>query len=130
LQNFPGHLLLEYPDIDMQNMNIEDARFDVLHSDTLEHIRDPHKALSECWRILKPGGACIYTIPIIVERLTRTRTELKKSFHGAKGETDESLRVWTEFGSDAWIHPMQAGFSRVEIFCLEMLAAFAFTCWR
>ena len=131
LQDLPGHLLLEYPNIDMQNIGIEDSRFDiVLHSDTLEHIPDPHLGLSECRRILKPGGACIYTIPMVVERLTRPRVGLKKSYHGSDGETDESLLVWTEFGSDAWLYPIRAGFRKIEIFCLENPSAFAFTCIR
>ena len=34
----------------------------VLHSDTLKHVFDIDRALTEIWRILKPGGASIFSI--------------------------------------------------------------------
>jgi SAM-dependent methyltransferase len=31
----------------------------------LEHLEEPSRALDECWRVLKPGGTAIYSIPFI-----------------------------------------------------------------
>ena len=44
----------------------------VVHSDTLEHVPDPVRALQECRRVLRPLGACCFTVPIVVGRLTRS----------------------------------------------------------
>lgn len=92
---------------DIQNLSYPNDSFNfVLHSETLEHVPDPKKALEECNRILKPGGWCIFTIPILWNRNTVSRIELKngklyhkktKSYHGGG---NEDCIVWREFGGD------------------------------
>lgn len=48
----------------LEKMTFEDASFDlVITQDVFEHILNPDKAFSEIARILKPGGAHIFTIP-------------------------------------------------------------------
>lgn len=92
---------------DIQNLKYKDNSFDlVLHSEVLEHVNDPQKALTECLRVLKKGGICIFTVPVIMNRVSRRRAKLvgnktvhrlKPSFHGS-GESD-NLVFW-EFGGD------------------------------
>jgi SAM-dependent methyltransferase len=92
---------------DIQKLSYDDNSFDiVLHSETLEHIPNPGKALSECNRILKPNGWCFFTVPVIwnretVERIVSTQEGLKfkksKSYHGGG---KEDCIVWNEFGYD------------------------------
>jgi SAM-dependent methyltransferase len=54
-----GHHLAIYPDADMMRLPFAAASFDlVLHSDTLEHVESPVAGLSECRRVLTPGGVC------------------------------------------------------------------------
>lgn len=54
-----------------RNENLEaqtfpDASFDlVITQDVMEHIYDPSKAFAEIARTLKPGGAHVFTVPII-----------------------------------------------------------------
>ena len=73
LARLPRHRLANYPDLDMQAMPYPDESFDlVVHSDTLEHVPDRSRALSECRRVLRPTGALCFTVPIIVGRLTRS----------------------------------------------------------
>lgn len=69
-----------YPDIDhgelhpeykiqcqnLEDLTFEDASFDLfITQDVMEHVFDPEKAFSEIARVLKPGGAHIFTVPII-----------------------------------------------------------------
>ncbi|MEQ6341789.1 MAG: methyltransferase domain-containing protein [Gammaproteobacteria bacterium] len=44
----------------------EDSSFDsALCSAVLEHLEEPEQALRECYRVLKPGGVAIYSVPFI-----------------------------------------------------------------
>jgi len=120
LKQMPMHKLVEYPNCDMLNLDIADEIFDlVIHSDTLEHVSDPVRGLSECRRVLRANGICIFTIPIIVDRVTRSRNGLPPSYHGQVNVDPSDQRVCTEFGVDAWKFVIKAGFSSCEIFRLN-----------
>lgn len=128
LQRMPGHHFGAYPELDMQAMGFADGSFDlVVHSDTLEHVPNPIRALAECRRVLKPGGALCFTIPVIVGRLTRSRAGLPLSHHGNSGTEAADWAVQTEFGADAWCHVLRAGFDRVQITAQEYPAGLAMT---
>jgi SAM-dependent methyltransferase len=123
-RKLPSHRLIEYPQFDMQNLDIESESVDlVVHSDTLEHVPNPERALSECGRVLRSNGKCIFTVPIIVDRLTRSRAGLVPSYHGQSGVPAGDQVVCTEFGSDVWQIVLKAGFSSCEFFSLEYPAA-------
>lgn len=120
----PLHRLVEYPQFDMMNLDIESERFDlVVHSDTLEHVPNPERALAECRRVLRSDGKCIFTVPIIVDRMTRSRAGLAQSYHGQSGVLADDQAVCTEFGVDIWKTVLKAGFCSCEIFSLEYPAA-------
>jgi SAM-dependent methyltransferase len=126
LRQLPGHLLRRYPDIDMTDLPFADGAFDlVVHSDTLEHVPRPVRGLAECRRVLAPGGACAFTVPMIVDRLTASRDGLPPSYHGDPTNPVDCL-VHTEYGADAWRHVVLAGFSECRIFSLDYPAAQAF----
>ena len=55
------------------------ATTSVVHSDTLEHVPHPAHGLTECRRVLKPGGFCTFTVPMVVDRLTLSREGLPQS---------------------------------------------------
>jgi SAM-dependent methyltransferase len=82
----------------------------VVHSDTLEHVEDPARALRECFRVLAPGGACVFTVPVIVGRLTRSRRGLSASYHGDQNCREPDFLVHTEFGADVWSAVLATGF--------------------
>lgn len=126
LSHLPGHSLSAYPDVDMMALPFESLSFDVVcHSDTLEHIPDPVAGLSECYRILKPGGLLAFTVPMIVDRLTRSRHNLPSSYHGNSEGGREDFLVHTEYGSDAWKQVIQGGFQECRFIVLEYPAALA-----
>ena len=56
---------------DVRNENLEDLTysdntFDLLiTSDVMEHVYDPDKAFNEIHRVLKPGGAHIFSVPLV-----------------------------------------------------------------
>jgi len=119
LNKIGGHQLSTYPETDLMNMRYSDNTYDfVIHSDTLEHILDPIKALSECYRILKPDGFCVFTVPIIVDRLTRTRHNLSDSYHGDELHQTSDLLVYSEYGADVWKQVIMAGFTECRIYSL------------
>lgn len=116
LSILPGHRLVRYPEYDMMALPLESGSFDVVvHSDTLEHVPDPMRGLQECRRVLRPGGACIFTVPVVLGRLTRGRKGLPLSVHGSEGSTDSSLTVHTEFGVDVWCLVFESGFDECRI---------------
>lgn len=124
LEKLPAHKLIEYPQFDMSDLKIESESTDlVVHSDTLEHIPNPERALSECRRVLRDNGRCIFTVPIIVDRMSRCRSGLSPSYHGQSGINADDQLVCTEFGADMWKFVVGAGFSSCEIFSYEYPAA-------
>jgi SAM-dependent methyltransferase len=115
LARLKGHTLVSYPDFDITQLALPSEAYDlVIHSDTLEHVPDPQRALEECCRVLAAGGCLIFTIPMILGRLTRDRRGLEPSFHGSVGCRDAQMLVYTEFGADAWSLVLRSGFSRCE----------------
>ncbi len=126
LRRNPGHVFGAYPEVDMHALPYPAAAFDlVVHSDTLEHVPNPIHALSECRRVLRPGGALCYTVPMVVGRMSADCAGMPPTYHGGPNTSREDYRVMTEFGADAWAYPMRAGFSRVEMVSLEYPTAIA-----
>jgi len=126
LTALPHHILVRYPEAEIHRLPFPVGSFDlVCHSDTLEHVDDPIGALRECRRVLAPGGALAYTIPIVVGRLSRNREGLPASYHGTRGQEADDLLVRTEYGADAWREPIEAGFSECRIVALAPPAAHA-----
>ncbi|MFA6215757.1 MAG: class I SAM-dependent methyltransferase [Patescibacteria group bacterium] len=56
------------PDIlgDIRNMPLSDSSIDaVICRAVLEHVDDPFKAVAEIYRVLKPGGRCLVSLPFL-----------------------------------------------------------------
>jgi SAM-dependent methyltransferase len=127
LSKLPKHRLAKYPAVDMMRMPFANMSYDlVVHSDTLEHVHQPIVALAECYRVLAPGGFCVFTIPVIVDRMTRSRVGLAPSYHGDVTERSPDFMVQTEYGADAWQHLILAGFKDCRIITPEFPSALAF----
>lgn len=95
---------------DLQELTFEDDSFDlVVTSDIFEHISDPFRAFSEIFRVLRKGGAHIFTVPLQypLKRSSVRRVEMRNGhevlllpphYHG-DGKGGKSL-VYTDFGED------------------------------
>jgi len=131
LQSLRNHTLIEYPEIDIQNLQSFRSGWDlVITSDTLEHVPDPTLALSEIYRILRPGGAKIFTTPFVLSRLSKSRRGEVDSYHGDPMIKSPDYLVHWEFGADLWKFPYAAGFSRVEILSLCFPNGVALTAFK
>ncbi len=131
LSRLRRYTFVSYPEVDMHRLPFADQSFDlVTHSDTLEHVKDPVHALTECRRVLQPGGFLAYTVPAIVGRMSRDRVGLAPSYHGNSQDRANDMLVHTEFGADFWTYPLQAGFGLVSLVSLEFPASVALLCER
>ena len=102
-----------------------DASLDLLvHNDVLEHVADTERALAECRRVLRPGGACVFGVPFFPLR----ETTLVRGRHRADGSLEhleppeyhgdglraEGIYTYYHFGIDLMAKCRKAGFRRVE----------------
>ena len=68
----PGedHPILKFRNENIEEMSFADESFDLFISqDVMEHIFNPSRAFREISRVLKPGGAHIFTVPIVNKSL-------------------------------------------------------------
>ncbi|GAC1337441.1 MAG: class I SAM-dependent methyltransferase [Isosphaeraceae bacterium] len=119
----PGSIIDGVRVEDLTALTFLDESFDlILTSETLEHVADLSKALSELHRVLAPGGLHIFTIPILPSQsktFARKRIDSDGNainlaapiFHPGG---DIGYPVFTEFGLDAPEIFERAGF-HVEI---------------
>ncbi|MEI6207760.1 MAG: methyltransferase domain-containing protein [Desulfuromonadales bacterium] len=62
---------------DVSRLTFEDDSFDVVVTeDVLEHVRKSDNAFTEIYRVLKPGGCHVFTIPFFFDKKTLYRVEV------------------------------------------------------
>ncbi|MFG1464855.1 class I SAM-dependent methyltransferase [Xanthobacter sp. DSM 24535] len=106
----PRMLSKSYRSENLEAQTFEDEQFDlVITQDVFEHIFYPDKAIKEIARTLKPGGATLMTVPIILKNKPsrrraalqdgKIRNILEPQFHGNPLGNDGSL-VTIDWGYD------------------------------
>lgn len=94
----------------LENLTFENDSFDlVISSDIFEHVRKPYVAFAEVYRVLKPGGRHIFTVPLSwpLQQRSISRVDTKDDdvlllpavYHGSPTDPKGSL-VYTDFGLD------------------------------
>ncbi|MFZ2900367.1 MAG: class I SAM-dependent methyltransferase [Saprospiraceae bacterium] len=96
---------------DLSNLTFDDNTFDlIITQDVFEHVLEPEKAFKEIARVLKPGGAHIFTMPWYLKLLqSRIRASLNEQgeivhleppqYHGNPIDNSGSL-VTVDWGLD------------------------------
>ena len=57
--------------VDITSINFESNHFDFLICNhVMEHVQDDNKAMSECFRVLKPGGIGLFSVPLSGKKKT------------------------------------------------------------
>jgi len=94
---------------DLQHLTFANNTFDlVITQDVFEHIREPNSAFCEIWRVLKPGGYHIFTVPYHEGKKTLRRVEVRNGedthllplvYHCDPLRQAGAL-VYTDFGED------------------------------
>ncbi len=112
----PGHLRNGVQCENLEKLTFNDCSLDIIITeDVLEHVANYKKALKEIWRVLKPGGFFIFTIPFHEGRKTFQRVD----FNGKKLAYEvyhidplrsEGALVFTDFGDDIIKIFREAGF--------------------
>lgn len=112
---------------DVQRLTFPDSHFDVVTSNQVfEHVPDDIRGFGECFRVLKPGGALIFSVPL--RDLPNT---VRKAYFDAKGHVrvigepeyhdsrlggpGSALCFWHHSLRDIAERVRSAGFSHVEL---------------
>jgi SAM-dependent methyltransferase len=137
LSDLPGYVNSYYwPDLapgeerdgvrceDLRNLTFADHSFDlVISSDIFEHVRGPMEGFAEIFRVLRPGGHHIFTVPLRwpLPGTTQPRVDysgpedvftLPPVYHGSPTDPKGSL-VYTDFGMDLPEELRDLGFETV-----------------
>jgi SAM-dependent methyltransferase len=108
---------------DICNLPFEDNAFDIIFCNhVLEHIPDDAKAMSELYRVMKPGGWGIFQIP---QDLNRQQTFADDSITDAKKRAEifgqyDHVRI---YGRDYFDKLRAVGFQVQEIAATDFLSA-------
>ena len=109
---------------DLRDLTFPDDSFDlVISSDVLEHVRGTIPAFAETFRVLRPGGRHIFTVPLLwpLPGTTSSRVDISGPedkflvppvYHGSPVDPQGSL-VYTDFGMDLPENLRELGFDTV-----------------
>jgi 2-polyprenyl-3-methyl-5-hydroxy-6-metoxy-1,4-benzoquinol methylase/GT2 family glycosyltransferase/ADP-heptose:LPS heptosyltransferase len=101
---------------DLRRLTWTDELFDIVISeDVLEHVNDPVAALREVYRVLRPDGAFIFTVPVNEFGKTRQRRvdgiDLFPSVYHGDPVRSDGIKVVSEFGCDILDDLVDVGFT-------------------
>lgn len=110
----------------LEHLTFEDECFDlVVTSDVMEHVRRDSLAHKEIFRVLKPGGVYVFTVPNVpewpetqvrvqvVEELDPTKDEhlMEPEYHGdTNGDSELGVLSYRTYGRDLLTYLQSIGF--------------------
>lgn len=110
---------------DVQHLSYPDRRFDlVTHTEVLEHVPDDQRAFAELYRVIKPGGLMVFTVPLssrpdTVERARLCDGQIEHLLpavhHLDPWQKGIGILAYRDYGSDIEGRMRDAGFSDITI---------------
>jgi SAM-dependent methyltransferase len=105
---------------DAQRLTYGDAAFDLVTStEVFEHVPDDRRAFAEIYRVLRPGGSLVFTVPLMdaPATLERARSEngtivhlLEPEYHGDRLRGRRKVLAFRTYGLDILDRLSAAGF--------------------
>jgi SAM-dependent methyltransferase len=106
---------------DVQRLSFADASFDlVTHTEVFEHVEDDRAGFRELRRVLAPGGATVFSVPIAPQCTTRERAHrdrgevvhrLPPEYHDDRLRGPGRVLAWRDYGGDIVARLREAGFA-------------------
>jgi SAM-dependent methyltransferase len=117
----PGAIVNGIRNEDVQQLSFAGDCFDVVTSNQVfEHVPDDVQGYAECYRVLKPGGALIFSIPMSRAAMTRQAAEIVNGeivhhmtpeYHDSRlGGPNTALVFWHHSINDICQRVERAGF--------------------
>lgn len=110
---------------DVQSLGFADASFDlVTHTEVFEHVPDDARGFSELFRVLRPGGTMVFTVPLTgcPETVERARVEagrlvhlLEPTYHTDLLRGEGQVLCFRDYGLDVVERVRRAGFGQVRL---------------
>jgi SAM-dependent methyltransferase len=110
---------------DVERLTHADASFDVVTStEVFEHVADDRRGFAEIRRVLRPGGAFLFTVPLSGAERTQERAErrdgevrhlLPPEYHDDRIRGRGSVLVFRDYGCDVTERLVATGFSSARI---------------
>ena len=117
----PGEVVDGIRNEDVQQLSFADASFDVVTcNQVFEHVPDDVQGYAECYRVLRPGGALIFSIPMSRAAVTRQAASIvdgeivhhmTPEYHDSRlGGPNTALVFWHHSINDICERVERAGF--------------------
>jgi len=117
----PGELVGGIPCQDVQALTYPSQSFDVVtHTEVLEHVPDDARAFAELYRILRPGGIMLFTVPLsgLDQTIDRARLHegeiehlLEPVYHADPQRPSSGISAFRDYGRDIVERLNAAGFT-------------------
>jgi SAM-dependent methyltransferase len=110
---------------DVQQLTFSDASFDVVTStEVFEHVADDARGYHEVRRVLRPGGAFVFTVPLSGAPATVERARLRSGavehllppeYHGDRIRGRDRVLAFRNYGRDIVGRLQSSGFAAAQI---------------
>lgn len=121
----PGSMMEGVRCEDVQRLSFDDASFDLCTStEVFEHVPDDRAGFRELHRVLRPGGLCVFTVPLTGSATTVERVKLvgdhieylqPPAWHGDRLRGPARVLVYRDYGTDICQRLRDSGFGDARI---------------